>query len=317
MRINLYYCFFAVVLFFKLGAIAQLRNNTYLLYIEQYHDLAQKQQAEYGIPASITLAQGLLESNAGEGSLAKISNNHFGIKCSDWAGEKIYYDDDAKGECFRKYTEVIESYEDHSLFLKSRPRYAFLFSLDPTDYAAWAFGLKKAGYATNPIYAEKLISIIENYELNQYDSKQSLSNRIDKEMSSIFKNQSSVPKNIIPPKTHTVLKVNEVLFVNSVAGDSYASIAAEFKLTESAIREFNELSPTVKLQSGTRVFIEEKKTKAPKEFKTHIVQSGETMHSIAQDYGMKVLNLYELNEKSFDEGAKCGEELKLRKHSFL
>ena len=123
------YFFLSIVLVFSMSVNSQLRNKSYLLYIEQYHQLAQKQQAEYGIPSSITLAQGLLESNAGEGSLVKMSNNHFGIKCSDWTGEKAYYDDDAKGECFRKYSEVIESFEDHSKFLKSRPRYAFLFEL--------------------------------------------------------------------------------------------------------------------------------------------------------------------------------------------
>ncbi|HET7733635.1 MAG TPA: glucosaminidase domain-containing protein, partial [Paludibacter sp.] len=161
--------FLLTFLLISLLASSQSRNQTYVSYINQYSQLAVKQQKEYGIPASITLAQGLLESGAGISSFAKESNNHFGIKCNDWMGEKIYHDDDSKGECFRKYNQVLESYEDHSLFLKNKPRYAFLFELKSTDYEGWAFGLKKAGYATDPAYAYKLITIIENYDLHQYD----------------------------------------------------------------------------------------------------------------------------------------------------
>ena len=151
---------------------AQRRNSRYNEYIKQYAPLAVEQMKEHKIPASITLAQGLLESGAGQSALARKSNNHFGIKChSDWRGRRVYHDDDAKGECFRAYRHPKDSYEDHSLFLKRGARYAFLFKLKITDYKGWARGLKKAGYATDPSYANRLITIIEDYDLYKYDSR--------------------------------------------------------------------------------------------------------------------------------------------------
>ena len=154
---------------------AQQRNQAYVDYIQKYAHIAVSEQAKFGIPASITLAQGLLESGAGKSELALKSNNHFGIKChTGWTGERTYHDDDAEQECFRKYKNVSESYDDHSLFLTSRPRYADLFSLKATDYKGWAHGLKKAGYATDPNYANKLIKIIEDYGLHQLDTQGSL-----------------------------------------------------------------------------------------------------------------------------------------------
>ncbi len=138
-------------------------------YIQQYKTIAQTEMQAHGVPASITLAQGILESGSGYGSLSKRANNHFGIKCHGWKGEKVYHDDDAKGECFRKYADPSESFKDHSLFLSTRSRYAFLFKLKPTNYKAWAKGLKKAGYATDSKYPAKLISLIERYKLYEYD----------------------------------------------------------------------------------------------------------------------------------------------------
>ena len=139
-------------------------------YIEKYKDIAMREMQEYKIPASITLAQGLLESGNGNSELAKKSNNHFGIKChKDWTGKRTYHDDDEKGECFRVYESPEDSYRDHSIFLKKGQRYAFLFDLKITDYKGWAKGLKKAGYATLPVYANVLIKLIEDYNLAQYD----------------------------------------------------------------------------------------------------------------------------------------------------
>ena len=147
-------------------------------YIQDFGPIAQKEMAEFRIPASITIAQGLLESGNGSGRLAREANNHFGIKChSDWNGKRIYHDDDEKGECFRVYQNPMTSYRDHSLFLSERRRYAFLFDLSPTNYKAWAKGLKKAGYATDPKYPQKLISLIERYELDRWDKKVSLKKR--------------------------------------------------------------------------------------------------------------------------------------------
>ena len=141
-------------------------------YINRYSSVARTEMKAYGIPASITLAQGILESGMGYGRLAKEGNNHFGIKChKDWKGDRIYHDDDKKGECFRVYNDPASSYRDHSLFLKTRSRYDFLFEIKTNNYKAWAKGLKKAGYATDPKYPEKLISLIERFELNKFDLK--------------------------------------------------------------------------------------------------------------------------------------------------
>ena len=134
-------------------------NQVYQSYIYQYKDMAIEGMLKYGVPASITLAQGLLESGAGRGRLVLLGNNHFGIKCHGWTGRTISHDDDARGECFRAYNSALESFEDHCKFLRDRPRYRSLFSLDRTDYRGWAYGLKRAGYATNPVYAQSLINI--------------------------------------------------------------------------------------------------------------------------------------------------------------
>jgi LysM repeat protein len=305
-----------ILLFFSNLANSQSLNKSYLLYIEQYNQLAVKQQKEYGIPASITLAQGLLESGAGVSPFAKESNNHFGIKCNDWAGEKVYHDDDEKGECFRKYNEVVESYEDHSLFLKNRKRYAFLFELAPTDYEGWAFGLKKAGYATDPTYGYKLISIIENYQLHKYDLGErtadvTVVSEIKKEKHD-SKETTGPIGSINPMITHELMRVNHVKFVSALPDDSYKLIAEEFNMSLDRLLAYNDLTNEPALQAGTRVFVEAKKNKAPKECLTHVVEDGESMRSIAQDYGVKVVSLYKLNKIPFTDGAKPGFELKLR-----
>ena len=158
--------FLTMVFFFAVGAQAQRRNSRYVEYINKYSDLAVEQMKLHKIPASITLAQGLLESGAGYSQLARKSNNHFGIKCGgSWRGRSVRHDDDARNECFRAYSNPRDSYEDHSEFLRRGARYAFLFKLDITDYKGWARGLKKAGYATDPSYANRLITIIEDYDL--------------------------------------------------------------------------------------------------------------------------------------------------------
>ena len=162
--------FLTVVFFFAVGVQAQKRNARYVEYINKYSDLAVEQMKLHKIPASITLAQGLLESGAGYSQLARKSNNHFGIKCGgSWRGRTVRHDDDARNECFRAYKHPRDSYEDHSDFLRRGARYAFLFKLDITDYKGWARGLKKAGYATDPSYANRLITIIEDYDLYKFD----------------------------------------------------------------------------------------------------------------------------------------------------
>lgn len=295
---------------------AQQLNQAYLNYIEQYYKIAQQQQHEYGIPSSITLAQGLLESSAGNSFLSKTSNNHFGIKCSDWSGEKVYYDDDAKGECFRKYQTVLESYEDHSKFLKSRSRYAFLFQLKQTDYEGWAFGLKSAGYATDPTYAYKLISIIENYNLKRFDNKGGKFEN-DNETGNlaveiVAKNDPDYLGKVSAVANRELKKVNGVLFVIAQDGDTYASIGDEFDLSDERIRRYNDVTSSARLVAGQRVFIELKKRKAPKGYETHKVTDGESMWKIAQDYGVRVICLYKINKMSYEQGARFGQILNLR-----
>lgn len=297
-------------LFFKLFSFAQARNEAYLSYIEQYYSLAVKQQKEHNIPASIVLAQGLLESGAGQSEFARQSNNHFGIKCNnDWSGGRIYHDDDQKGECFRKYNQVLDSYEDHAVFLKIRPRYTYLFKLNPADYEAWAHGLKKAGYATDPTYAFKLISIIEDYNLHRFDIGNYAPTTMYRDNSAGFKASMGT---IQAKCSHSVYRVNGVKFISSLDGDTYAKIAEEFNMDSEKICEYNEVDFRASLPVGIRVFIEQKKTKAPKECETHVVQEGESMYTISQDYAMKVENLYLLNKIPYTEGVSCGQVLKLR-----
>lgn len=302
-----------IILLFSTLSIAQNQNQAYLSYIDQYHQIAVRQQKEHGIPASIVLAQGLLESGAGKSELSRTSNNHFGIKCTDWAGEKVYHDDDEKGECFRKYSKVLDSYEDHAQFLKTRPRYASLFLLKPTDYEGWAFGLKKAGYATDPSYAFKLISIIENYSLHKYDMGKYFAENVTIENT---KSQNSdyygSMGTIEAFPSHEVLKVNGVRFVKSLPGDTYKSIADEFNISEKRIRLHNEVSTSALLTPGMRVYISYKKSKALKGFENYIVKTGDSMYSIAQNFGIKTVSLYKLNQMTFSQVAKVGQVLRLR-----
>lgn len=303
---------FLILLFINTIAFAQNRYNVYVNYIEKYASVAIKQQTKYKIPASITLAQGLLESRAGQSDLALNSNNHFGIKCSNWSGDKVYYDDDEKGECFRKYTQVSDSYEDHSQFLVSRPRYSSLFKLDITDYKGWAFGLKSAGYATDPGYAQKLIQLIENYDLQQYDSGKASKYQEEKlgdKKASFGKHSGSNSMKEFP---HELFRNNGAKCVFSLPGDTYASIAAEFGLSESRILSYNDLTKNEKLESGTVVYIQKKKNKASKQFETHTVQSGESLYFISQKYAIKLQKLYDINKLPYSQGATVGMILKLR-----
>ena len=188
-------------------------------YIEIFGPVAQGEMETFRIPASITLAQGLLESGNGSGRLALEANNHFGIKChTGWNGKRIYHDDDRKGECFRVYQNPISSYRDHSLFLTERRRYAFLFDFNPTDYKAWARGLKKAGYATDPKYPQKLISLIERYQLDRFDKQIKFKKRKKKTL-------SKAPVSSI---SHTV-----------ALGDTLYSIARKYNVALEALIRLN------------------------------------------------------------------------------
>jgi len=277
---------------------SQTLNPTYQAYIEKFHAIAIKQQKAHGIPASIILAQGLLESGAGRGILATEANNHFGIKCHDWTGKKIYKDDDEKNECFRKYRHAEESYEDHSLFLVNRPRYSSLFLLNPTDYVSWAHGLKAAGYATDPAYAQKLINLIERYGLHQYDI----------EKKGLFATKTDLQTQ----SERRIYKSNYLRIVVATDDDTYASLAEELKISEKRLRKHNEVGIETQLKKGDIVYLSKKKKTAARANHIHVVQPGETLYGISQIYGIQLINLYKMNDIPFTQGAYIGQIIKLR-----
>ena len=287
---------FLILIISCLTLQAQTRNKQYEDYIKKYRELAVEEMKKYHIPASITLAQGLLESGAGQSTLARKSNNHFGIKCgSDWRGKTVSHDDDARGECFRAYKHPKESYEDHSKFLAGRSRYASLFKLKITDYKGWARGLKKAGYATNPRYADQLIGIIELYELHKYDEKNYL---------------KWIKKN---PNPHQTYIANDLLYIVVRAGDSWKSISKEFDISQKKLRKYNDLYKGFALQVGDILYLEKKNRKADKEHIVHVLRAGESMYSISQKYGIRLKNLYKMNKMDADDPApEVGTILRLR-----
>lgn len=286
--------FFCLLSIFTLTA--QSRNKIYEEYIRKYKELAIEQMDRYHIPASITMAQGLLESGAGRSELARRSNNHFGIKCGGtWNGRTVYHDDDARGECFRAYKNVRESYEDHSRFLTTRGRYSFLFKLSRTDYKGWARGLKKAGYATNPRYADQLIAIIELYDLDELDTKKGRRKYDD-------------PVTFV----HQVYKANDLIYIIARNGDTFESLSNEFEISKRKLRKYNDLYKEYRFKDGDIVYLEKKHTKARKPHIIHRVKAGESMYSISQMYGIRLKNLYKLNKKDEDYSPKAGDYLRLR-----
>lgn len=292
-----------------------------LIYIDQFASLAVEEMYRSGVPASITLAQGLLESNAGMSELAVKGNNHFGIKCHNtWKGGKMYHDDDQKGECFRVYSSPELSYKDHSDFLRYRERYSFLFDYTITDYKSWAHGLKKAGYATDPAYPKKLINIIEEYNLYEYD----------KQPASYSKSGKTIPESpsriddvkYMPDEkraefhfnvSREMYSKNGVAFVYAEEGDTYESLASSYNLFGKEILRFNELSSDQPLAPGTVVYIQAKKKQAAKGLEKHVIEEGETMREISQRYGIRLANLYKLNGMSNVDVPKEGDIIKLRK----
>ena len=286
------------VLAFAAGAQAQRRNSRYVDYINKYSALAVQQMKEHKIPASITLAQGLLESGAGMSTLARKSNNHFGIKCgSNWNGRTVRHDDDARNECFRAYRNPRDSYEDHSAFLKRGARYAFLFKLKITDYKGWARGLKKAGYATDPSYANRLITIIEDYDLYKYDRKGGWSS------------SKSEPTVLNP---HQVYIANGIAYIVARDGDTFKSLAKEFDIRWKKLVKYNDLQRDYTLMSGDIIYLKEKKKRASKPYTVYIVKDGDSMHTISQKFAIRPKNLYKMNRKDGDYIPEVGDRLRLR-----
>ena len=285
-----------VLILISFALSAQTRNKQYEAYIKQYRDLAVEEMKKYHIPASIILAQGLLESGAGQSALARKSNNHFGIKCGgDWSGRTVSHNDDARGECFRAYKHPKQSYEDHSKFLASRSRYASLFKLKITDYKGWARGLKKAGYATNPRYADQLIGIIELYDLHKYDTKGGL---------------KWMKEN---PNPHQPYIANGLVYIVARTGDTWKSISKEFDISKRKLQKYNDLYKGYELQEGDILYLEKKNRKAPKNHIVHVLRAGESMYAISQKYGIRLKNLYKLNKMDEEAPApEVGTILRLR-----
>ena len=298
--------FISIALTTALMASAQARwNQTYQQYIDQYKDVAIEQMQRYGIPASITLAQGIFESGAGRSELAVKVNNHFGIKCNGWTGRRSYHDDDERGECFRAYDNAYESFEDHSKFLAERQRYRGLFNLKRDDYKGWARGLKAAGYATNPQYADRLIELIQLYKLYQYDKAKDY----DK---FLFGHAKSQPSN--GQALHAIKVFNKNYYLIARRGDTFKSIADEIGISYRKLAKYNERDKRDRLDEGEIVWLKKKQKKAPKDYKgrLHYVKNGESMYTIAQNYGIRLKNLYKMNHLSPDYQIRVGDALRLR-----
>ena len=288
---------------------AQMKwNQTYQTYINQYKDLAIEQMLRYRIPASITLAQGLFESAAGRSDLVRQGNNHFGIKChTSWMGPKQYHDDDARGECFRVYSDAKESYEDHSQFLARQSRYASLFNLSTSDYKGWARGLKQCGYATNPQYANKLIQIIELYKLHEYDKAK----RYDKFMAEHSGTDQPINAQGL---LHPIHLFNDNYYLYARERDTFKGIGKEVGISWKKLAKYNERDKNDILRKGDIIYLKKKRKKAPKQYKKrpHIVQAGESMYGISQKYGIRLKNLYKMNGLDPDFKIYPGARLRVR-----
>ncbi len=334
---------FLSIIFLSLAFVLsaqQSLNDPKKLYIETYADLAMSEMFRTGVPASITLAQGILESASGRSQLAIQANNHFGIKCHNWEGERMYYDDDEKGECFRKYSNPEQSFIDHSDFLRYRDRYKFLFDLKPTDYKGWAHGLKSAGYATDPKYAHKLIDLIEEYNLHIYDNPKKYAaeqkKAEKKKGESTKKGEEDDDVEILVPESPSSLETpkvfeskkrdvfsfslsrkmfsqNGVPFIYAQEGETYEQIAKSYNLFKKEILRFNDVKKDEALRSGTVVYLQAKKNRAAKGLEKHVVEENETLRDIAQRFGVKMSRLVKLNKLQSADDIRPGDMIKLRK----
>lgn len=322
---------------------SQDKSQATIDYIEKYCKIAMREMQEYKIPASITLAQGILESGNGNSALSKKSNNHFGIKChSTWKGKRTYHDDDAKGECFRVYDSPADSYRDHSIFLANGQRYAFLFDLKITDYKGWAKGLKKAGYATLPVYANLLINLIETYDLTQYDQKALKGPKIvlDEDMQNKRKSWKKANKsNNKSNKKNTSLKSgkvytpfdleqaevvakafdgryvrenNGVKFIYAKKGDDVYTLAYEMGIYDYQLVKYNNLGKRRYLNEGEIIYIEPKKKKAYRKYKYHTIQKGETLSYVSRLYAVKLKSIFRMNDMDESTVLHVGDNIRLR-----
>ena len=296
-------------------------------YILMYKDIAIEEMERTGVLASITLAQGIVESNGGNSELAKASNNHFGIKChSGWSGEKVFHDDDHTGECFRAYRSPEESFRDHSDFLALRERYSFLFELDKTDYKGWCKGLKSAGYATDRSYDQKLIRIIESHQLYQYDRTTDPGRLAAAPKASDKKNKEIIKtanENFVYSPEATVIdihglkggQINNVDYIVAQNGDTWGSLIEKYNKMPWELYRYNDISRemSAEIVPGQIIYLQPKRRKAEKSFKHHIVAEGETLWSISQKYGVRLKRLYKLNRMSSDQELLEGQRVYLRR----
>lgn len=294
-------------------------------YIELYKDFAIREMKRMGVPASITLAQGLLETESGNSELVKKSNNHFGIKCkSSWTAGGVSHDDDAKGECFRQYKSAEESYRDHSNFLRGNTRYSFLFQIDVRDYKAWANGLKKAGYATNPKYPQILIKHIEQYNLQQYtllgaddipqfNSAKYQDDTEDKEANiietNITENNKQNDDASLLDAGDKIITVNGSKCVFAGKGTSLLVVATKNDIPLSKLLSYNELAEDGMLVKNQYVFLQKKSKTGETEF--YISGEGESLYDIAQKNGIQLQYMLDYNRYWGNEEIKPGTKIYL------
>lgn len=322
--------------FTSMEAMADVKN-TRAEYIERWKDEAIYQMVTHKIPASITLAQGILESGDGNSTLATKANNHFGIKChSDWKGKRVYHDDDKKGECFRHYKDARSSFEDHSNFLL-RKRYESLFTLKITDYKGWAKGLKRCGYATSSKYAGLLIKIIEENDLTRFDKigqnhikkgtvparsieeeegeeviaeKPETKNKKNRNRKKNTANKSNQFDDVTLSGRNVQVSDNRIKFILVKSGDTFESLAEELDMMPWQFWKYNDLDKSATLQEGSVLYLQPKRRKAQDDY--HTVAEGESLRDISQKHGVKIKHLLKYNELSANYHPKAGERLALK-----
>ncbi len=316
--------FLALAVFSSMASTRQTREE----YVEKYKAIAIAHMVKYGIPASITMAQGILESDSGNSELARKSNNHFGIKCKKtWKGDRVYHDDDAKGECFRAYPSVEESYADHAEFLDKQPRYESLFAYPSDDYRNWAKGLKAAGYATAPDYAERLIAIIEAMHLYKLDVQSgqgdaNISTNSDEDINKLWESHKAVSDDQVNPNAYRVTinayqgygvyRTNQTYYVIAKEGDTFESLGEVFVVSPKLLRKFNDLPGDAQLSKGEIVYIEPKKSAWLGNTMQHTVVENENLYSLSQSYGIRKKSLARLNKLRADEDFNKGDIIRLK-----
>lgn len=300
-----------IVLSFIVSTSVFAKGLTRKEYIHKYKDLAVREMQRTGIPASITLAQGLLESGNGNSLLATKGNNHFGIKCHDWKGPSMKMDDDRRNECFRKYKHAYDSYKDHSKFLTTRSRYAFLFKYNSDDYKRWAHGLKKAGYATDPKYAHLLIKIIEQEQLHRLDIKGEGDDFIVKRPTGT--DLADIDSDLeIDPFGARLEIANGVHYINTRKGDTFYSIEKNLGVSRKKLLKYNDLPKNYILQLNQRLYLHNKRRKAARGYNFHRVKAGESLYSISQEYGVKLKRIQKINRVSKNCKVEPGDRIWLR-----